>query len=84
MKKSEYFKGYDLFKKIKPPTFALSLTDVQVCLLPQLVALAEVAAEVVLVLHHVLGDGETDRRVGRWRRYPRHTGLATARVAARL
>ena len=38
------------------PTFALSLGDVEVGLLPELVALAEVAAEVVLVLHHVLGE----------------------------
>ena len=29
-------------------------------LLPELVALAEVAAEVVLVLHHSLGDAQTD------------------------
>ena len=36
--------------------------DVDVGLLPELVALAEVAAEVVLVLHHVAGDGQADGR----------------------
>ena len=39
-----------------------SLHHVEVRLLPQLVALTEVGAEVVLVLHHVPGDGQADGR----------------------
>ena len=55
------------------PTFAGSPDvpdDVDVGLLPELVALAEVAAEVVLVLHHVAGDGQAD---GRGRGRGQHT-----------
>ena len=47
-------------------TFTDSLDDVQVRLLPQLVALAEVATEGVLVLHHVAGDAQADGRDSGW------------------
>ena len=40
-----------------------SLHHVEVRLLPELVALTEVGAEVVLVLHHVPGDGQADGRI---------------------
>ena len=39
----------------KKNTFALSPGHIEISLLPELVTLAEVAAEVVLVLHHILG-----------------------------
>ena len=37
-------------------TFTLAPGHIEVSLLPELVTLAEVAAECVLVLHHILGE----------------------------
>ena len=53
--------------KIQDKIINLTFTDsslhhVEVRLLPELVALTEVGAEVVLVLHHVPGDGQADGR----------------------
>ena len=55
----------------KEQTFALSPGHVEVSLLPELVTLAEVAAEVVLVLHHILGrnrfsDNNFDDNIRLW------------------
>ena len=41
-------------------TFTNSLDNVKVCLLPQLVALAEVATERILALHYVAGNAQAD------------------------
>lgn len=65
-------------------TFKHPSGDKEVSLLPELVTLAEVAAEVVLVLHHVLGDAEADGG-GRGRgQHSRQTILSAGVVVTRL
>ena len=49
-------------------------------MLPQLVTLAEVAAEVVLVLHHLLGDAEAHGGGGGRRQHPGQTVLSAGVV----
>jgi len=45
-----------LLVQLNKEIFALPPGHIEVSLLPELVTLAEVAAEVVLVLHHILRD----------------------------
>ena len=47
---------YRIAESWKGQTFALPPGHIEVSLFPELVTLAEVAAEVVLVLHHILGE----------------------------
>ena len=47
---------YRIAESWKGQTFALPPGHIEVSLLPELMTLAEVAAEVVLVLHHILGE----------------------------
>ena len=47
---------YRLAESWNEQTFALPPGHIEVSLLPELMTLAEVAAEVVLVLHHILGE----------------------------
>ena len=46
---------YRIAESWNEQTFALPPGHIEVSLFPELVTLAEVAAEVVLVLHHILG-----------------------------
>ena len=45
-----------LVVQLNEEIFTLPPGHIEVSLLPELVTLAEVAAEVVLVLHHILGE----------------------------
>ena len=47
---------YRIAESWKEQTFALPPGHIEVSLFPELVTLAEVAAEVVLVLHHILRE----------------------------
>ena len=61
-----------------------SFHHVQVGLLPELVALTEVGAEVVLVLHHVPGDAQADGRSGGRSEDARHPVLSAGVVITGL
>ena len=58
--------------------------DEEVCLLPELVALTEVGAEVVLVLHHIPGDAQADGRGGGRSEDARHPVLSAGVVITGL
>jgi len=60
------------------------LHHVEVRLLPQLVALTEVGAEVVLVLHHVPGDAQADGGRRRGSQDTRQSVLPAGVVITRL
>ena len=67
------------------PALALAPGHEEVGLLPELVALTEVAAKFVLVLHHVPGDAEAHgARGGRGEHAPGQPVLATGVVVAGL
>ena len=63
-------------------TFTHAPDHIEVSLLPELMTLAEVAAEAVLVLNHVPGDAEADGRGSGWSDHPRLSVLTTRVVVA--
>ena len=74
-----------MFTFTRAPALALTPGHEEVRLLPELVALAEVAAKFVLVLHHVPGDAEADRpSSGRGQDAPRKPVLAAGVVITGL